>query len=338
MDYEGLAQPVLVKWNLPMLSEIHDGTALTTQSLEIDPGIVDSKRLQMFYVAAKEGGFAAAAGLLGVSPSAISHAIKGLEEDLGCSLFRRSGPHVSPTGAGVKLLPMVEDLLQKMSLMKSELAVLDGRAESLSFTLPATLHGILQSAVLSLFRECFPLARLEISMRQEDAKLSNGDFEIDYLAAAETNHDRVRRNLFEESLSWYAAPFHELGQRGKISPIDLRQMLLIYPDKDAYQLTINRLGRAHDSDSRKWILPNPQCARDLARQGQGLALLPKWVAQDAMDDGSLIALKMPGIEFRRTCCAIWPASRPLTWAADVFLSLVTMEFEKSEDLSPPQPV
>jgi DNA-binding transcriptional LysR family regulator len=321
-----------------MLSEIHDGAPPSTQSLEIDPGIVDSKRLQMFYVAAKEGGFAAAAGLLGVSPSAISHAIKGLEEDLGCSLFRRSGPHVSPTGAGVKLLPMVEDLLQKMSLMRSELAILDGRSESLSFALPAALHGILQSEVLSLFRECFPLARLEISVRQENAGLGVGDFEIDYLASAEVNNDRVRRNLFEESLSWYAAPFHEFGQRGKISPADLRQMLLIYPDRDAYQLSIRRLGRSHDSDSKKWILPNPQCARDLARQGQGLALLPKWVAQEAVDDGSLNLLKMPGVELRRTCCAIWPASRPLTWAADVFLSLVTMEFEKAEDFPASQAV
>lgn len=319
-----------------MLSEIHDGDPTPPGLPEIDPRIVDSKRLQMFYVAARSGSFAAAAALLRVSPSAISHAIKALEEDLGCGLFRRSGPHVSPTGAGVRLLPMVEDLLQRMSLMKSELAALDGRGERLSFSLPASLQGILQTGVLPVFRECFPLARLEISIRQEAETGKGplpGDFEIEYLPVVE-GPNQVRRDLFEETLGWYAAPFHEFGQRCRISPTDLRQMLVIYPDQGAYQLAIHRLGRNQEVDSRKWILPNPQCARDLAKQGQGLALLPKWAVKEAVGDGSLVMLKMPGGEFRRTCCALWRGGNPLTWVADVFLSLLTMELEEGCDSQP----
>ena len=100
-----------------MLSKIHDARNGPQGPPEIDPGIVDSKRLQMFYASVRGGSFAAAAQLLSVSPSAISHAMKALEEDLGCALFRRSGPQVTPTGAAIRLLPMVEDLLTRMSSM-----------------------------------------------------------------------------------------------------------------------------------------------------------------------------------------------------------------------------
>ncbi len=127
-----------------MLNMIHDTPGRLREPPVIDPGIVDSKRLQMFYVCVKEGSFAGAAQILSVSPSAISHAMKSLEEDLGCSLFRRLGPQVKPTGAAVRLLPMVEDLLVKMSSMKSELATLDGRSGEAGF--PAAVLSARNSA------------------------------------------------------------------------------------------------------------------------------------------------------------------------------------------------
>ncbi|MBX3743359.1 MAG: LysR family transcriptional regulator [Akkermansiaceae bacterium] len=312
-----------------MLSEIQDGVPLSRCAVGIDPGIVDSKRLQMFYVAAKEGGFGTAASLLGVSPSAVSHAIKALEEDLGCALFKRNGPQVSPTGAGVRLLPMVEELLQRMSLLKSELAAIDGRIERLTFTIPAELQGLLRSGTLSMFNECFPLVLLEISVGLDPDRVEAGcDFGIRYGTGGETFPGQIRRDLFEEELVWCAAPFHELGQRGKITPGELRQSLLIYPDRGAHELAVRHLGRAPNADPRKWILPNPECARDLTRQGQGIALLPWWSVRDAIDDGSLVALRVQGVEFKRVCCAVWLPGCPLTWVADVFLNLVAAEFSK----------
>ena len=72
---------------------------------------------------------------------------------------------------------------------------------------------------------------------------------------------------------------------------------------------------------RKWILPEPRVALDLARQGQGIVFLPEWAAGDSVREGSLARLRLPGLKLRRTCCAWWEPSRPLTWVAEVFLSL-----------------
>ena len=310
-----------------MLSKIHD----TPGGPAIDPGIVDSKRLQMFYASVKEGSFAGAAQVLSVSPSAISHAMKGLEEDLGCALFRRFGPQVKPTGAAVRLLPMVEDLLVRMSSMKSELAALDGRVEGLVFRLPASLIGMLQPAVLSTFYECFPAADFQIIVREEGAGHLLGkrvDFDIDYLQRVPTG--MVRRDLMVEEFHAYVAPFHGLGQRSRISSGDLKHHLLIFPDQVTYEWLAPQFERGC-GEMRKWILPDPRAARELARQGQGIVFLPEWAVGSAVREGALVGLKLPGPALHRTCCAWWEPSRPLTWVAEVFLSLFAAKVEAARD-------
>jgi DNA-binding transcriptional LysR family regulator len=60
--------------------------------------------LLSFVVVAREGSFTKAAAQLGVSQSALSHAIRGLEAKLGMRLLTRTTRSVSPTDAGERLL------------------------------------------------------------------------------------------------------------------------------------------------------------------------------------------------------------------------------------------
>lgn len=311
-----------------MLRFVHDGDSPVSGPPAIDPGIVDSKRLQMFYAAAKEGTFAAAAQMLGVSPSAVSHAIKALEEELGCPLFKRSGPQVSPTGAAVRLMPLVEELLFRMASIKTELAALDGRVEQLLFAVAPSVRGMLKTAVMSEFRECFPRASVEILVSGREAEnmsLREIDFEIGH--AEHVPADYVRRHLVDERLQVYAAPFHGLGQQARITPADLGRSALLFPDRLAYEMVMEQVLRRPESGVRAWILPDAESARDLAMQGQCLAVLPGWVGDRCVEEGTLNLLKMPGHDLRRSCCAWWMPNRPLAWIAEVFLSLLAGELE-----------
>jgi DNA-binding transcriptional LysR family regulator len=56
--------------------------------------------LAAFLTVAQERSFTRAAKRLGVSPSALSHAIKGLEEQIGIRLLARTTRSVAPTEAG----------------------------------------------------------------------------------------------------------------------------------------------------------------------------------------------------------------------------------------------
>jgi DNA-binding transcriptional LysR family regulator len=63
--------------------------------------------LLAFLAVAREGSFTKAAAKLGVSQSALSHAIRGLEERLGLRLLTRTTRSVAPTEAGERLLGSV---------------------------------------------------------------------------------------------------------------------------------------------------------------------------------------------------------------------------------------
>lgn len=322
-----LVQSLLAVLVNRMLNTIHDSNQGLRTTTWIDPGILDSKRLQMFYASVKEGSFAAASQLLSVSPSAISHAMKSLEEDLGCALFRRMGPQVKPTGAALRLVPMVEDLLARMSSMKSVLGNLGRRSESLVFRMPSSLAGLLPTAMFTTFSECFPAARLEILLESKTGEDPETDFEIDY--SDRVPAEQIRRDLMTEEIRMYVAPFHGLGQQSKLSRADITQSLLIFPDRMAHSLGSRQLDDG--TGLKSWILPSAIAAREVALQGQGIAFLPQWAVGAAVKDGTLVNLKLPGFHLGRTCCAWWEPARPPTWVAQVFLSLLAADIETRLD-------
>src|SRR5437899_1672087 len=78
--------------------------------------------LRAFLVVARDRSFTKAAAKLGVSPSALSHTMRGLEERLGIRLLTRTTRSVSPTEAGERLLRTVGPRFEEV---EAELAALN---------------------------------------------------------------------------------------------------------------------------------------------------------------------------------------------------------------------
>src|SRR6266705_4922591 len=78
--------------------------------------------LVAFLAVARERSFTRAAAKLGVSQSALSHTIRGLEERLGVRLLTRTTRSVSPTEAGERLLqtvgPRFEEIEAELAAIK----------------------------------------------------------------------------------------------------------------------------------------------------------------------------------------------------------------------------
>src|SRR5258706_1005353 len=63
--------------------------------------------IRAFDAAAQLGSFKSAAEALGLTPSAVSHQIRSLEQTLGAKLFHRQGRVVALSDAGVRLAPHI---------------------------------------------------------------------------------------------------------------------------------------------------------------------------------------------------------------------------------------
>src|ERR1700740_440158 len=88
----------------------------------------DLGELSAFAVVAEERSFTRAAARLGVSQSALSHSMRGLEKRLGLQLLARTTRSVSPTAAGSALL---RELTPALERIERSLAEARKRRESL---------------------------------------------------------------------------------------------------------------------------------------------------------------------------------------------------------------
>jgi|SRR5450830_7840 len=81
----------------------------------------DFNDLLAFVTVAREGSFTRAAGVLGVSQSALSHTIRGLEARLGIRLLTRTTRSVATTEAGERLMttvaPRMDDIEAEMAAL-----------------------------------------------------------------------------------------------------------------------------------------------------------------------------------------------------------------------------
>src|SRR5690606_10632057 len=86
--------------------------------------ILDSRKLLAFATLARVGSFTLAARELHLTQSAVSHAIRSLEEDLELRLFERLGRSVKLTRAGEHLLGRALRILSEMKEARADLAAL----------------------------------------------------------------------------------------------------------------------------------------------------------------------------------------------------------------------
>src|SRR3954469_3817651 len=87
----------------------------------------DLNVLSAFMAVAEERSFTKAARRLGVSQSALSHAIRGLEEEIGVRLLARTTRSVAPTEAGDELLRALRPALSDVRAALGKLAGMRGR-------------------------------------------------------------------------------------------------------------------------------------------------------------------------------------------------------------------
>lgn len=119
--------------------------------------------LAAFAVVAEHRSFTRAAAELGMSQSALSHAIKALEERLGVRLLSRTTRSVSVTEAGELLLKSLQPALDDIALGVDAVGAMRGQAAG-TLRLTATKHAVTTTLmpVLPTFLADNPGVRLDV--------------------------------------------------------------------------------------------------------------------------------------------------------------------------------
>jgi len=113
--------------------------------------------MQVFAAVAHQGGFAAAARQLGMSPPAVTRAISALEDSIGTRLFSRTTRSVSLTEAGQRFLEDVERILVEIDEAEAAAAGLHARPRGvLTVTAPVLFGRLYIAPIMQEYLDLYP--------------------------------------------------------------------------------------------------------------------------------------------------------------------------------------
>ena len=251
--------------------------------------------LRAFEAAARHLSFSRAAEELYVTPAAISHQIKGLEDYLGVALFRRLTRSVILTEEAQTVLPLVTDAFDKLS-QASGLLKESERSGVLTVTSAPTFAAKWLLPNLDDFSAQYP----EISVRL-DARLDTADFERDGVDVGvrlgSGQYPGMRTDaLFTEIVLPICHPRFLQGPTPLREPADLKNVPLLHVDWGRkiegpvpdWDMWLRSVGVDGVDASRGPTFTVEEMAIAAAVRGQGVALASSYAAREDIEQGRLV--------------------------------------------------
>lgn len=196
---------------------------------------VDTRVLRYFLAVADRLSFTQAAKELFVSQPALSRQIRQLEDDLGTSLFERTGTQIRLTNPGAEMVPLAHQLVhQWQETVRVVRSTAAAGANVLRIGFVATGGGNLARQARTTFASKYPKVTIEpkrFDWGGEADALRQGLADVVFLwLPTDTNGLRVR--VVTSEPRWVALSCHHpLTAKGSISIHDLRDEPLMWTRK-----------------------------------------------------------------------------------------------------------
>jgi DNA-binding transcriptional LysR family regulator len=253
------------------------------------------EQLQAFLAVVETGSFQKAAQQCGVSQSAISRQIQGLEADLGAPLFHRVA-QAKLTVMGERLLPRVRKICQEWQQAVDEMATLmSGKQPELCV---AVIHSICAHQlppVLQRFCQDYPQVHLRVTALGSDRSLKVLRDGLVDLAIVMNNRflstspEMVVQVLYDEPIKVLVAANHPLASYDYIPWVELAKFpQVVFKDGYGMQRIVQEQFERRGLPLHAMLeLNTPDAFRGIVRQGHLVALLPETALLEAYGDNTL---------------------------------------------------
>ena len=176
----------------------------------------DLTGLDTFLAVAEKRGFRAAAEELGVTSSAVSQAVRQLEERLGLQLFVRTTRSVALTEAGEQLRAGLRPAFREMRSTLSSLNELRSKpAGTLRLNVSSIAEAFLSEGLIASFLGEYPEIKLDIAIDDTESDLVAAGFDAGVHLGEVVARDMVTVNVTKEERQIVVASPAYLAARGK---------------------------------------------------------------------------------------------------------------------------
>lgn len=232
------------------------------------------------------GGLARAAEMLHITQSALSHQVKGLEDQVGMELFHRRSKPMKLSPAGLKLLRLAERVLPEVAAVEEEFRAMQaGRSGRLFIAIECHACFDWLFPVLDGLRQSWPEVDVDIRMRLAfDAIEALRREEVDFVISSDpVDLPGVRfLPLFDYEPMFICARGHRLAEKPFIEAEDFAdEVLLHYPvARGKLDVFSQLLGPARIEPRGTREVELTEVILMLVAAGRGVSVLPDWVLRD----------------------------------------------------------
>ena len=246
---------------------------------------IEFRHLRTIQAIHEAGGLARAADQLNMTQSALSHQIKGLEDQAGVALFARRSKPLRLSAAGLKLLAAAESILPQMEALEADFAgLVQGKSGRMHIAIECHACFEWLLPVLEQFRKAWPDVDVDIrpglafdalpALRREDVDLvvTSDPEKLD-----ETDFTPI----FDYAPVFVASVHNPLAEKTVIEASDFRdQTLITYPvDRARLDVFSQLLTPAKVEPAAVRQVELTAVILLLVASNRGVAVLPDWVVR-----------------------------------------------------------
>lgn len=229
------------------------------------------------------GGLARAADQLNITQSALSHQIKGIEDQAGVELFVRRSKPLKLSAAGMRMLAAAETILPQVAALEEEFSgIVAGKSGRLHIAIECHACFEWLFPVLEQFRKAWPDVDVDIRPGLAfDALPALRKEEVDLVVSSDPEEisETDFTPLFDYEPVFVAAASHPLAQKDVIEADDFRgETLITYPvDRARLDIFSQLLTPAKVEPATVRQVELTAVILLLVASNRGVAVLPDWV-------------------------------------------------------------
>jgi DNA-binding transcriptional LysR family regulator len=291
---------------------------------------VDYKLLAIFVAVAEEASFSMAARKLGLGKGTVSRAISTLEDLLGAELIHRNTRRVALSTAGTELYERTARHLVALDAAVCELPERsDQPSGQLRMTAPHDFGVIVLPHIISQFSKRYPDVRFDVHLGNARVDLVAEGFDLAIRASGARLEDSslTARRLASAGIAFYAAPSY-LARRGRPRHVgETGHDWVIHPRARA----IWAIWKAPRDAAGRVACDDMFLIRELLREGVGVGVLPRFLAEPYVRDGLLEAVPLAdsGLRDKSFFFLVYPSRGQVPRKVTAFRDFLLERLKKS---------
>ncbi len=288
--------------------------------------------IRAFTQVVKSGGFAAAAREMGVSRSAVNKLVIALENELGVQLLNRSTRVVTPTETGLAFHEQCIDILA--SLEEAERSVTQLQKEPrgrLRINAPMTFGTMHLAPALADFLVQYPELQVQLTLSDRFIDPIEEGFDVTVrIRKPQASASWITHSLALAPLVLCAAPIYVKTHEMPAHPRELQNHSCLHYGQLAAEdrwVLIGTDGEQHIVTANGLLCSNNgEVLREAAVRGLGIALLPRFIVEQELQQGLLQPVLPEYHPPELSISVIYPINRHLSTKVRLLVDFLQQRF------------